>query len=431
MTTPTTPSAKNNDGRANVPGSRKSFALRFYWLAALFLACGVLAYIFYVRASLFWDFRIYYSAAYIFRVGQNPYDNELLYSVSVLDGLPYPYPPPTLYFFLPFTYIDWDYVIVLWPLLISLWLALTMRLWKKQFVPEIPAPRFLILCLLAFNLTLPKNMITGNIGALEGLLLWTAFTFLLRSEVTWFVALLGLSALFKMTPMVFLIVPLLHPELRRKWKTVFTGGAVFAAYLFLCYAMRPAWFAQYQQNVSIALKDWELKDFFNSSTYSIARRTLMTLFPSLPEKASVSWAYIFYGTMALVVLVISGKVIRTLAKRKWAEAGVPLILYTTLIYGLLMPRMLDYAFGLMIPAVLYVMEKILPPSRSIYLLVALLLPVPFISFPDFAIPGDFFFGYWGYWNVLMILVSWILFSRHLWASPQSVLPKHGSGVPQR
>ena len=390
-----------------------SAVLRFSVAAAICLGGGVLWHAFCHRATLFWDFRLCYAAASLLRHGQNPYDNSLLFTATGSYGFPFAYPLPIAYLFWPFTFLPYSLAAMMWLGLTTILWGLLVVLWWRQFNGGRPHPLFPLLALLVFNLALPKNILTGNVATVEAVLLWTAFVFLVKKNLPAFVAFLLAAAAFKMTPLLFLGLPLLHPQLRR-WKPLAWGGVLFALYMAASYALAPGWFKDYQVNVSFNVQQWAFKDLINPSTYALSRRLVFTFLPSLPANSRLLCSGLLYGLLIAPVVLISWKVARVLAGRNWAEVGPTAILYATLVYGLIMPRFSDYSYTLVIPAALYAAGTILPPSRSVFLIASLLLPVPFISFPhDPLFLGDFSLGRLGLWSLLMVVVCWGLFSRHL------------------
>src|ERR1035437_6263105 len=392
------------------PASRMS---RLSVTAAICLGVGVLWNLFCYRATLLWDFRLCYFAASLLRHGQNPYDNSLLFTAAGSYGFPFAYPLPIAYLFWPLTFLSYSLAAMMWLGLTTILWGLLVILWWRHFNEGRPHPLFPLLALLVFNLALPKNILTGNVATVEALLLWTAFVFLVKNNLPAFVAFLLAAAAFKMTPLLFLGLPLLHPQLRR-WKPLAWGGVLFALYMATSYALAPGWFKDYQANVSFNVQQWAFKDLINPSTYALSRRLVFTFLPALPAGSSLLFSGVLYGLFIAPVILISWKVARVLAWRNWAEVGPTAILYATLVYALIIPRFSDYSYTLVIPAALYAAGTILPPSRSVFLIAGLLLPVPFISFShDPLFLGDFSLGRLGLWSLLMVVVCWGLFSRHL------------------
>ena len=418
----------NPGGKAKQATQASSTAVRasgrrYIW-AAIVLAAGVLGFAFWFRERILWDFRLYYAAAWLYGQGRNPFDNQLLFSIPNLDPMPFTYPLPTTFLFMPLTKLDYSAAALVWFGVISVLLGLLVVFWWRQFSGSRREAWFPLLALLVFNLAVPKTLLTGNVVTMETALLWVAFFFLAKGNLPGFVAFLLPAASFKMSPLLFLGLPLIHPQMRR-WKTVAAGGALFAGYMAAGYGLAPGWFKDYQANVSFNVKEWSQADSFNPSTYALSRRLVSIILPALGPQSSLLCSGLLYGLVSVVVLWMSWKVGRALAGRTWGAAGRPAILYATLVYALIMPRMSDYSYILVIPAALYVAGTILSPSRSIYLIAALLAPLPFISFRDPGsgkMEGDFFFGHWGYWSLLMVFVCWCLFTRLVISSPGSPAP---------
>jgi hypothetical protein len=374
------------------------------------MAAAVVGFAFWFRDRIFLDFRLCYAAAWMFRQGQNPYDNNL-FSATSGEDFPFSYPLPTTVPFIPLSRLDYSVAAMIWFVLAVVLLSTLVICWWRSFTGPNRDSRFLVLALLIFNLAVPKTLITGNIVVIETCLLWIAFSFLVRGKTWVFAIVVVVAASFKLSPLFFLILLLLHPAVR-KWKPAIAGVALFGCYLGLSYAIAPQWFAGYRANVLFNVKDWTAIDYFSPSIFALSRRVVSTLSPTLPPNNNLAASTILYAIIIIPVLITSWKVITTSATKRWAEIASPLILFVTLVFGLISPRLSDYGYILFIPAALYATLVILKSWQSIAFAAASLLPLPFISFPEQA-SGDFFFGAWGYWSLLVLFASWLLFVWHL------------------
>jgi hypothetical protein len=389
-------------------------ARRFYLGAAVCVAAAMLWHVFHSRATLFWDFKMLYSAGWLVRHDQNPYDNHLLFPLSKPYGFPFSYPLVSTFLFVPFTIFNYNVAALFWLVAITAAWTAILIVWRKCLFPGAVDPRFPLVALLFFNFAVLKNMVTGNIATIETLLLWTGFLFLIKGNVPAFVAFLLCASSFKMVPMAFLIVPLVHPQCRR-WKPVITAAALFVLYLIISYALAPSWFKAYQANLKYNVEAWALRDF-NPSSYALSRRIVFGCCPSLHVKEHLLAAGMLYVIIAAIVLLVSIKVVRTLAKRSWVDVGPMIVFYSTLAYAMIVPRFCDYSYTLVIPAALYLIGKILPPKPVLVLIGGMLLPLFFFDFsddPDFL--GDFVFHGWAFWSLGMLFVCWAIFSVHVLA----------------
>lgn len=387
-----------------------------WWLwGAITTGLAVLVFAWWFRERILWDFRLCYCAAWLYRHGENPFANERFFAVSG-EEMPFSYPLPTTLFYMPLSWLDWPLATRLWLVVTVVLLGALVLFWWRRFSGDRRHAWFPLLALLSFNLAIPKAVLTGNVVTVESALLWGAFYFLAKGNVPGFVALILPASSFKLTPLLFLVLPLIHPQVRR-WKPVVIGAALFGAYLASSYALAPGWFNQYLANVSFNVKEWSQVDVLAPSTYGLSRRLISIFSSSLAGPPSVVFSEALWVTMVVAVLWISWKAARVLAGRGWAEAGLPAILYATLVYALISPRMSDYSYILVIPAALYTAGTLLGPPRSTFLLAALLVPLPFISFHDPGtgkpLEGDFFFGFWSYWSLLMVFITWCVFTRNL------------------
>jgi hypothetical protein len=407
---------KNAEKKGRV--ARKPGTGRGWIWAALLVGVAVLGFAWYFREKILWDFRLGYCAAWLYRHGQNPFDNELFFRVSG-EEMPFAYPLPTTLFYMPLTWLDWPIAARVWLVATVVLLGMLILFWWREFSGGREDTRFPLMALLSFNLAIPKTVLTGNTVTVESALLWGAFYLLARGRVRCFVALALSAASFKLSPLLFLALPLLHPQLRR-WRLVLLSGAVFAAYLAAAYALAPGWFGQYLENVGFNAKQWAAVDVLAPSTYGLGRRLSLLFATSSANQSTLTAAWCLWGLMIAPVVWLSWKAFRVLALQSWDHAGRLAILYTTLLYALVSPRMSDYSYILVIPAAMYGATKLVTGARSWLLLGAFLVPLPFISFRDPAsgtlLEGDFFFGMWSYWSLLMVFVCWCAFTRYIMGS---------------
>ena len=145
---------------------------------------GVAACYVALGASRQWDFETYYYAAAAYRLGLDPYDVQSLVAVAgqAID-LPFLYPPLTLLFFIPFTYLPIAAAGALWLGLKCVLAVVLLWVWRGVFLRSTGISTIIVVTLLGFNLALLWDLRTGNVALLEVLLLWFAFAAYPRTRI--------------------------------------------------------------------------------------------------------------------------------------------------------------------------------------------------------------------------------------------------------
>jgi hypothetical protein len=88
-------------------------------------------------------------------------------------------------------------------------LAFLIGLWRSTFLGGSANLLFFVLLLFAFNRALDLDITAGNITVFEQLVLWGGFAAYLRGRIGWFCSAVLLVAMFKVTPILFLVLLLL------------------------------------------------------------------------------------------------------------------------------------------------------------------------------------------------------------------------------
>ena len=140
----------------------------------------------------YWDLAIYLNAYQALRLGEDPYSNELL----IRELGPYMYAPITLFLwaFHPLVYVVLSPLCVL-GLLYVWWKHWDCRWWE-----------LLIITCLGLGMAMTIALKGGQAVVYEQLLLWIGLTFYLKKSYNWASLFICLSAMFKLWPIVFLLV---------------------------------------------------------------------------------------------------------------------------------------------------------------------------------------------------------------------------------
>lgn len=223
--------------RTRIP--RGAAALRTALAAAA--AAIALAYV-ALGAGHAWDFETYYHAAAAWRAGLDPYELE---SLGIMAGesvaLPYLYPPCTLLLFLPFTLLPVGVAALIWLVLKCALAAFLIGVVWRGYVRPVPPEFFVVAALLGFDLALLWDLRTGNVALVEWGLLWLGFASYVRERYVQAALLIAAAAVFKIYPILFLLL-LVGPRSGRREATAAAAGLLlFAALLAVPLASHGSW----------------------------------------------------------------------------------------------------------------------------------------------------------------------------------------------
>ena len=109
-------------------------------------------------------FCTYYAAGQAFAQGLDPYDIDVLRALEPrIQGLPYVYPPLTLYLFLPLAMLPFYAAYLVYLGVKTACLIALIWIWHKWFLKRSPDGLFLLVCLMGFNFAIYWDFSAGNI----------------------------------------------------------------------------------------------------------------------------------------------------------------------------------------------------------------------------------------------------------------------------
>ncbi|NQT39415.1 MAG: DUF2029 domain-containing protein [Planctomycetes bacterium] len=309
-----------------------------------------------------WDFKIYYHAATVHAAGSNPYD-----APAADVDLHYVYPPLSLYVFRPFTLLQPSTAYHVFLALKCAAALVLLWIWQRYFLREDRGPIFWLFALLAFHSAVGCDLVAGNISIFEQLALWTAFACFLDDRPLPFCGLIVAVALFKITPIVFLVLLPLS-TIRRRWAWLGGSLAIFVAVLAVQYMATPQLLADFWRNAS-ALDE---RGAINPATLAAVRDVTERL--ALPSATAwAAWIVLVTGVAATSWLAW-----RKLRTEKFADQRQLLLFLTCLSLVLVMPRMKNYSYILLIVPSYYVIAR--TASIRLQILLFVLVANPLTSF---------------------------------------------------
>jgi hypothetical protein len=373
-------------------------AIKKYWIWIL-AGIYIIAVSIYVLANpdkLQWDFKTYYYAGLAYSRGTDPY---LLQSLSAQAGqeigFPFAYPPLTLPLFRLFSvWFEYSTAYILYFVLKLAALAALVRLWVREFLPSQYRDIFPLILIFGFSGAIYLDLVAGNISIFEQLGLWTAFWALRRKRVALFSGIVVVVACFKLTPILFLLLPLLLID-RKQWKEPAIAFSGWLALQIGSYVFQPQLYTNF---LTLASKLDERMPH-NPSTLALIRdagRWLSEKGIQLPEWLLVA----FFAVVVLLVIWLTWRRLKD-SRDTWQYR----LYLVCLAYAVIVPRFKNYSYILLlIPAYVILIQSL---QQRIHLGVILLLLSA--SFPlPFGLSGPASSLIWGYYPMILTMLLWWL-----------------------
>jgi hypothetical protein len=327
--------------------SRQTVITVFVWVAILICGYAILE----DKLSQ-WDFEVYYAAAHALVAGKSPY--APIHPHPGLQGeLTFQYPPLAIYLFLWTTLLGLGSAKNVWLASKLIAFVLLIRIWHKDFERLSVDWPICIFIALGFNAAILRDLTCGNISAFEQLCLWFAFGLLVRGRPYAAAFTLAFVAQFKLLPVAFIgLVPCCTSQ--NRWRPFFAGIAAFLGLLILNMAIAPGLTHDYLGLFADTNDRMDDRGINNPSSLSLFRDVIdLTAYaPGLPyNRVSGTIAYITYLVALILILIRSGWHQRA----KFRHCDPRLLIYLgCAIYTILMPRMKDYSYILMLLPALFV-----------------------------------------------------------------------------
>ncbi len=286
-----------------------------------------------------WDLHMFMGAARDFAAGTSPYRGQ---------GLSFYHPPLLLYVYRLLTFFPVWLACSLWYVLklAALWALLS--LWDKHFVRIRYSAATITFLILAFNASIYSDLVAGNVSIFEELLLWLAFTNLLKARYWAFSLCLILASQIKLTPLFFAVLLVTATE-KPQWRWLFATVAGFGA-LFSCNQwLQPDLFRQFWK-VSSQLDE---RGVDSSSLLALTRDAFDRLHVVTQQSKLDELVYVLgvaaVGAFSLWLLVQYRKAVAKLDQRL-------LIGFACLIFALISPRFKAYTYILLLAPTLYLLQ---------------------------------------------------------------------------
>lgn len=376
---------------------------RIFRILLLLYFVGSIVYIWINPGTYQWDFDIYYRGAMDYSNSQNPYLTPMAFPhVAHAANLNYVYPPITLLIFRIFTGFNYEFASHIYLVLKIIALITLVYIWSRYFLTIKANWLFLLFCLLGFNGAIGLDLMAGNISIFEQLLIWTGFYFLLRRYYALFGVCIIIAATFKIVPIIFLLLFLIQDD-RNKYPYFAGFFAIFLLSMLVCYLQWPALFTSFIQN-SISLSETGrinpsnlalIKDVFTS----FAKGTGVVFPQWLPS--------IIFMMVVAAIVIASGRVFGYILKMQTDDKRLILILFSCLVYALILPRFKDYSYIMLLVPSYYIILKFDKIKAFPILFVLLILSGSrFMSMPGM---DSVYRAFWAYYPLILAYLVWGLY----------------------
>jgi hypothetical protein len=363
-----------------------------------------------------WDFKAYYCAAQVAKIGLDYYDQPYLRHFCSPDVQQYyNYTPWSIWFFRFFNLFDYKTAYLLFFILKILALAGLVFLWKKIFLEAEADLGFFAFVLLAFNGALYVDLLSGNISLFEQLGLWLGFFFLLKRKPFLFGLCVVVIANFKVVPLAFLLL-FLFLDVKKKWLHFFGWLAGFLGLQAVSYALNPFLFKGFLRVFFSMLR--ETSGVLNPSTFVWLQNLIRDYYPrllgSVPPALMI---YVVFGLLAVVIAWLTLLALGRLRRRGGLETEKVVIFLSCVAYALLLPRFKDYSYVLLLVPAYFALKKYAAGLGRIFLFGLMILSVP----ENVNLPGlkAVFEQVWTFMPLWAAVVVWILYLRHAFSLSRS------------
>lgn len=385
---------------------KKNVLLERILISIILVYClGILIHILTHREQYQGDFQVYYYAAKAYTQGLNPYDTNALSQVAQKEiGLKFVYPPATLLFFRLFLAVNYTTAFYLFLLLKCALLAVLLYMWRKIFLEEIDV-FFYLFCVLAFNGTIYIDLGSGNVSILEQFLIWFAFYWYLKNKHLLFCVLIVIAAIFKLTPIVFLVV-LYFSKHKQKYLSMAVSLLSFLFVLLFSYIRNPSLFMSFIRNTTTLNQK---RGILIPSTFSLITNVSRFLAENHKVVVPSTVQTILYVAILATILFVSWRARNMLRASTTQDITRIEIFFACVVYTLILPHFRNYSYILLIVPAYFIFRQMryLPAYPFIFILA--ILSAVWISLPGFAL---LFAIFWEYYPLAIAYLVWGLYLYH-------------------
>ncbi len=331
-------------------------------LAVASAAAGLmLAVAFFLRTEKTqWDLKVYMACSRTLASGGNPYATQPVFDGSAFQCL---YPPLMIDLYRPFAAAS-DYFGAgagerFWALLKVMSMFWILYSWRTVILRPGRDLWRALFAALAFGSPFWSDFRAGNAGSFEHALLWAALAAFVAGKDLLFAALLAAAAQPKLAPLAFL--PLLVVKPRPNARALLLGGTLAAAAFALNERLHPGLLKEFFRQLADPGQPWRYERGPNNCSFvGLVQHALETKWGN--RTLASAWALRVNEAWTAAIMCLTGW---SLA-RLWSAAGGEedkrrraVLLYAAA-YALIVPRLKDYSFLLVIPPAIAAVESDAP-----------------------------------------------------------------------
>lgn len=280
-------------------------------------------------------------------------------------------------------------------------------LWRKYFLKGEFDYLFFLFCFFAFNSAILIDLVTGNISIIEQALLWGAFYFYLEKRPLLFCLLILLISCFKISPILFLALLFISDD-KQKYKYFFSSLILFTIYIFLNIIFEYNLFQNFLGN----LKQMDYGGISNPSSYQLIKDLLLLCQNYLNITYSFTFNVIIYFAFVFSVLLYSYKTVFSFLKNNVNLDIKLILLFSIIIYVLVLPRVMSYSFIIMLIPSYYIIKKITDVKAGIILFI-LIIMTSGSSITNFTFLNVYWILIWNYFPLILTLAIFFLYIKHI------------------
>lgn len=311
-----------------------------------------------------WDFRAYYYAAQLLIDGQNPYDFDALIQLGTASGAhddnlhAFIYPVHALLWFLPLSELSYHgayYVYLTLKLTAMVVFLIVAKNWIKRGWWGACTPLFAVLL---FGGAIPSDLRTGNVALFEATVVLFGFVLLQRQRLARSTLCIVLASSFKTALAPLMIAPLVT-RAHKRWLATISAVSALPLLFLISWLVAPELsrnFLQASGGLIEGLNPRGERGALNAS----APRVFADLYYLISANSNLVVIGVCY---ILWVLVVLASAVHTWRRFDLAHDQSLALMYLLLTYGLLVPRLTQYSYILMIIPCLFALHRARPTLR--------------------------------------------------------------------
>jgi glycosyl transferase family 87 len=318
-----------------------------------------------------WDFRVYYHSAQSWLDGRDPYDTASLPRDLREDGFKFNYPPYALGVFAPIARLPLERARLVYVALKIVALGCLVQMWSRLLRTRLTEPAWLLFLVFAYSSAIFIDVVSGSVTTFEQCLVWLGVAALAEERYWVYVAAVVGASLFRLTPIVLLLVCLAAPD-RRGFTYIACGLAALACVFLLTYAIAPRLTIEFFQSVP---KNYGESGRLNPATLPLVTDVAAMIGRSrhvpIAAMAQVAAYLAIAGTVAVATAIAAVRVTNSSASNR-----LELVVYlVAMAQPLVMPRFKNYSYMLLIPPTFFIATRSTHLKTALPLLLLACLPV--------------------------------------------------------